>query len=73
MARRRARAPGRHFLHVSRRQLAGLGIVGALGVIGGLNGVIDLAEKLGRLAHGHTPSGKPLNGESTPPSWPPGR
>ena len=48
------------FLGVSRRQLAGLGIVGVLGVAGGLNAAVDLAEKLARLAHGSAPSGKPI-------------
>lgn len=59
--RRRSPSPTAKLFRVSKRQLAGLGIVGALGVMGGLNAALDLAEKLARLARGHTPSGKPLD------------
>jgi hypothetical protein len=58
MARRKR--GGSQLLRVSRRQLAGLGVVGLLGVAGGLNAALDLAEKLARLAHGKSPSGAPV-------------
>lgn len=61
--RGRGRSPSRAFLQVSRRQVAGLGVVGVLGVLGGLNAGLDLAEKIARLAHGRTPSGKPVTRE----------
>lgn len=64
MSARRRRTSSPRFVRVSKRQLAGLGVVGTLGVLAGLNGVLDLAEKLARVAKGQTPSGKPIDRDS---------
>lgn len=54
MARRAS--PTAKLLRMSWRQLAGLGVVGALGVLGGLDAALSLGERLARLAH-RKPSG----------------